>query len=81
LHNLVSTQNSLTHFTSGLTGTDNQYNKISEESDTAEDHVFNSDDTNKFALNLESTFLMNIFTNSISFYLKEKSISIKKQSL
>jgi hypothetical protein len=27
----------------GLTGTDNQYNKISEESDTAEDHV-NSDD-------------------------------------
>jgi hypothetical protein len=59
----------------GLTGTDNQYNKISEESDTAEDHVNSDDTTNKFApLNLESTHKWYV-TNSIS-YLR-KSISIK----
>jgi hypothetical protein len=48
-----STQNSLTQTfflqNQGLTGTDNQYNKISEESDTAEDHVNSDDTTNKFA--------------------------------
>jgi hypothetical protein len=65
-----STQNSLTQtfFTkSRLNGYDNQYNKISEESDTAEDHVNSDDTTNKFApLNLESTHKWYV-TNSISF--------------
>jgi hypothetical protein len=57
------------------------YNKISEESDTAEDHVNSDDTTNKFApLNLESTHKWYV-TNSNSFYLKEKSISIKTFSL
>jgi hypothetical protein len=61
----------------GLTVTDNQYNKISEESDTAEDHV-NSDDTNKFApLNLESTHKWYV-TNQ---FLLFKENHIKKKSL
>jgi hypothetical protein len=78
VHNLVVRFDSNIFFTkSYLTGTDNQYNKISEESDTAEDHV-NSDTTNKFApLNLESTHKWYV-TNSILF--KRKSISIKKLS-
>jgi hypothetical protein len=58
---------------SRLNGTDNQYNKISEESDTAEDHVNSDDTTNKFApLNLESTHKWYV-TNPISLF-KEKSI-------
>jgi hypothetical protein len=74
-----STQNSLTQTfflqNQGLTGTDNQYNKISEESDTAEDHVNSDDTTNKFApLNLESTHKW-CYKQFLLF--KEKSISIK----
>jgi hypothetical protein len=79
-----STQNSLTQTfflqNQGLTGTDNQYNKISEESDTAEDHVNSDDTTNKFApLNLESTHKWYVTTQFLLF--KEKSISIKKLSV
>jgi hypothetical protein len=76
VHNLV-VQNSLTQTfflqNQGLTGTDNQYNKISEESDTA-DHVNSDDTTNKFApLNLESTHKWYV-TNSNFFYLKKINI-------
>jgi hypothetical protein len=59
----------------GLTA-DNQYNKISEESDTAEDHVNSDDTTNKFApLNLESTHKWYV-TNST--FIKRK-INIHKK--
>jgi hypothetical protein len=76
-----STQTSLTQTfflqNQGLTGNDNQYNKISEESDTAEDHVNSDDTSNKFApLNLESTHKWYV-TNSNFFYVKEKSKDIK----
>jgi hypothetical protein len=70
VHNLVVRKlfDSNIFFTkSRLNGNDNQYNKISEESDTAEDHVNSDDTTNKFApLNLESTHKWYV-TNPISF--------------
>jgi hypothetical protein len=71
-----STQNSLTQTfflqNQGLTGND-QYNKISEESDTAEDHVNSDDTTNKFApLNLESTQM--VCYKLHFFYLKKIKI-------
>jgi hypothetical protein len=56
------------------------YNKISEESDTAEDHVNSDDTTNKFApLNLESTHKWYV-TNSISLFKRKINIHKNFQS-
>lgn len=63
--------------TQGFTGHPNQYNKISEETDTSEDTVNSEDTSNKLApLNLESTHKWYV-TNSNFFCLKEKLKDIK----